>query len=181
MDEFYTECTLLTQTYPVLISRFLSYRCEEACLALHEETRRRREQELLAEEEDKLNQATEDLKHQLTEASQQIEDLSKELADVKELYVTVCRTKDSLEETLTSEYDAKIENRLYRWAIRNYSMFDTFLKTLCFMKLHKPGRVSIACLTNNNKWNHDLVGEGQGCLFGKVCRIINTNRKNINT
>ena len=37
----------------------------------------------------------------------------------------------------------------------------------------------IACLTNNNKRNHEFVGKGQRMLFDKVCRIIKTNKKSV--
>ena len=75
--------------------------CRKACLAHHEKSK----EEMLSEVEEETQKKT-------IEYNEQITKTQKNLDDVKDMYILVCKEKDQVEQILNKQWEARLEKEI---------------------------------------------------------------------
>ena len=83
-------------------------RCQEACLAHHDVSKKKFEEEVRAKFQKEKSENNEAVDEDLRSARLSVEDAQTELNHVKELYVNVCTEKDVLEDKLSQEFESRL-------------------------------------------------------------------------
>ncbi|CAK8682000.1 unnamed protein product [Clavelina lepadiformis] len=91
-------------------------RCERACMQLHEDSKRAIREEMLAECEQKMYEASVDHEGQILDLKKESDELSSELSEVKQSYVQVCSEKDNIEGRLRDKFEKEKEELLNKFA-----------------------------------------------------------------